>query len=890
MDALKRYLKSGSNLTNTLILIVILLALPISVKMIQQKQGLFIKASDAITFTGSSVSQRTINGQSTTITKSSSVGIKLSSPYGPSSSSNSTANVNFSSSVADISIIPKIYAQQDCGYGSDGNCYCNDSNGNPLNTIQDVSLCGGSTNSGSNGGSCTADQVSSCWTSLNSDCTCPPFSSGSNGSSGSCESNGQVTCPDGTCAGNIESCPGGGNTVTTSGSAQVCTPNQYSRTCTGFAACQYYAQQCSADGSSWGSTWTETNCSLAPSDCNTSTSGQTGTVNTNTAPCGGNQYTYDSYSNIVCINPYDGSYYCDNGNTYGQYACSSGPSQGTTTCADGLSVGQYHRVCTNASACTYQVWQCQSDGTETYLKDETNCSAASQFNDPSLSSCSGSDSSVINAGSTNVPILGGACSKPSSGGLPDQTDQNKNGCCSSNNGCYNGQSCNVCNGACTSGMSCNPNTGNNGTNQSSVTKLPNGQGCCSVGSDCPNGQSCSISNGACQSGLSCNPNSGTVASVSPSPSGSINTCKGQMTCAALKAALKGARHDVSNFSCSEADVTAYNNAACPVQGTKSYRLAESSSALSSAPTQAYVSDSSNTIIVNHTFSDNSPGQKFIFVQFQDAQGNWSTPVSASILLVGPDPVISGTACPADVTGNGVSFTIQGTNLGTSNGTLTANGQNVSNITSWTDSSITAVLPNVVSNANGTVFNLNLTRADGSTSTGSCTVGLSTLKTSALYACSNPKYQKTVSNVQLITYDPTTQKEQKDTVTIDPQGDIKGIKAALNTKDSNGQPKTYKIGVKTPQSLLKVFTVPVSAGTTILTQPLPFGDITQQGKVDAVDVAAMYKQWSLTPKSGTNLTADANGDGVVNSIDYACLLLNYGKCDDPDPATGAAPCK
>jgi hypothetical protein len=56
-------------------------------------------------------------------------------------------------------------------------------------------------------------------------------------------------------------------------------------------------------------------------------------------------------------------------------------------------------------------------------------------------------------------------------------------------------------------------------------------------------------------------------------------------------------------------------------------------------------------------------------------------------------------------------------------------------------------------------------------------------------------------------------------------------------------------------------------------PCP-GDIATDGVVNGVDLAAVLNNWGTT---GGALGADANGDGVVDGADLALVLNSWGPC-------------
>jgi hypothetical protein len=61
---------------------------------------------------------------------------------------------------------------------------------------------------------------------------------------------------------------------------------------------------------------------------------------------------------------------------------------------------------------------------------------------------------------------------------------------------------------------------------------------------------------------------------------------------------------------------------------------------------------------------------------------------------------------------------------------------------------------------------------------------------------------------------------------------------------------------------------------MLADPCP-GDVTSNGVVDAVDLAAILTAWGTT--GGGEFDADANRDGMVDAQDLSLVLGGWGAC-------------
>jgi hypothetical protein len=130
---------------------------------------------------------------------------------------------------------------------------------------------------------------------------------------------------------------------------------------------------------------------------------------------------------------------------------------------------------------------------------------------------------------------------------------------------------------------------------------------------------------------------------------------------------------------------------------------------------------------------------------------------------------------------------------------------------------------------------------------------------------------------------TPDKKVEETVTIDKDGVIQGIKTKLQT----GQ--QYIITAKAPKTLRRNTTITAQEGTTVINTSdgkpfiLPVGDIapsTPDGQINGLDRAELVKQWRVLSSSASGvLTADFNRDSKVNSIDWACMKYDFNSKDD-----------
>ncbi len=349
---------------------------------------------------------------------------------------------------------------------------------------------------------------------------------------------------------------------------------------------------------------------------------------------------------------------------------------------------------------------------------------------------------------------------------------------------------------------------------------------------------------------------------------------------------------ISNFIAQAQTATpSASNSPSPVASapaTTSYRLAETQAGLSSA---SWISYNSSPIVTNFTVS-NTPGTKEIWVQFINPSGQSLTDHIPAFELLPPSPTISGVNCTMDITNKNLKVTVTGTNLGLTKGTVTANGTAME-VASWDNSTIVGLLTSSTIPTTGQKYSVIVKRADLLQSTAqTCQVNTSAVSLGARVFCRAPgKFD--VSNV-VVTIAPleTPDKKVEETVTIDKDGVIQGIKTKLQI----GQ--QYIITAKAPKTLRRNTTITAQEGTTVVNtndgKPfiLPIGDIapsTPDGQINGLDRAELVKQWRVLSSSASGtLTADFNQDNKVNSIDWACMKYDFNSKDDvPGNTTGSS---
>ncbi len=347
---------------------------------------------------------------------------------------------------------------------------------------------------------------------------------------------------------------------------------------------------------------------------------------------------------------------------------------------------------------------------------------------------------------------------------------------------------------------------------------------------------------------------------------------------------------ISNFV-AQAQTSTPSASAFPVASapaSTSYRLAETQSGLASAQ---WISYSTSPIVTSFTVSS-IPGTKEVWVQFISPSGQSITDHVPGFELLAPTPTILGLNCSLDISNKNLKITVSGANLGSEKGSLTANGSALE-VASWDATTIVGLMSSSATPTTGQKYSVVVKRSDSLQSTAqSCQVNTSTVSLGARVFCRAPG-QFDVADVK-ITIAPldTPDKKVEETVTIDKDGVIQGIKTKLQT----GQ--QYIITAKAPKTLRRNTIITAQEGTTVVNTSdgkpfiLPVGDIapsTPDGQINGLDRAELVKQWRVLSSSASGvLTADFNRDSKVNSIDWACMKYDFNSKDDqPGNTSGSS---
>ena len=155
------------------------------------------------------------------------------------------------------------------------------------------------------------------------------------------------------------------------------------------------------------------------------------------------------------------------------------------------------------------------------------------------------------------------------------------------------------------------------------------------------------------------------------------------------------------------------------------------------------------------------------------------------------------------------------------------------------------------------------------------------------------YEGIVATTEGVNPDPILHQ----TISIDNAGVPQGFapKFEKNTKN----PKKYELIIKAPGTLARRKDFDTTKGSANINDGnpivLPQGDIaprnTPDGVINAFDKSEMIRQWSIV--TDVARTGDLNGDGRVNSVDYACMRQNINDADQgfsalPAPSSSPAP--
>ncbi|TSC86836.1 MAG: hypothetical protein G01um10147_711 [Microgenomates group bacterium Gr01-1014_7] len=327
--------------------------------------------------------------------------------------------------------------------------------------------------------------------------------------------------------------------------------------------------------------------------------------------------------------------------------------------------------------------------------------------------------------------------------------------------------------------------------------------------------------------------------------------------------------------------------------TTRVRIAESSAGLGDASLYTEVAYTASPLTLPYSFRNRTVDiDHEIWVKFLGTgpagEATDSGPIGPfTIRIVNPDPTLDvtggGISCDLGVDG-GVRFTLTGRFFGASQGRdgSVKTGSTALNIDSWSDSQVTATLNQTATT--GQSFPIILTRQDGAaTQSTTCSVATSQLQLGANFFCRQTLTQ-TLSNVTAtIAEGREGGSVVQETVSIGANGLISGLRTRLQ------QGRGYRIGIKAPGTLRRVVEFFANRGTTRLgSLDLPVGDIFPvqgDGKINSADFGQMIREWVVAQAATGEKRADLNGDGRVNSFDWACMRPYFNNSDDSEPEPG-----
>ncbi|KKR81267.1 MAG: hypothetical protein UU73_C0003G0169 [Candidatus Daviesbacteria bacterium GW2011_GWA1_41_61] len=325
----------------------------------------------------------------------------------------------------------------------------------------------------------------------------------------------------------------------------------------------------------------------------------------------------------------------------------------------------------------------------------------------------------------------------------------------------------------------------------------------------------------------------------------------------------------------------------PAIYTVSYRYGENLADLNQAPSYNY---NSQPINLTYTFLNNTPGIKTLFVEFTDSTGRKDVR-QKSITLLPPVPKINSLSCNYDVlTGIGTIAKISGANFGASGSATVKMDNQLARIQSWTDqltatsstsssvlSSTSTVIARVSTRLDGEIP-VEMTFNDGRQLEGSCLIDTTTISFAAYAQCAPPT-NLSLSDVEVTIYDKEggSRPLYTQTITLNDKGKPTNFAPQLEIG------RDYAMFVKAPRSVAQRLDFTALEGTTVLSMlELAVGNISSNrgglpdGRIDTFDVSKLYQQWSLI--QSVQRSGDFNSDTRVNSVDYSCLISNWGKED------------
>jgi|SRR3989344_814791 len=306
--------------------------------------------------------------------------------------------------------------------------------------------------------------------------------------------------------------------------------------------------------------------------------------------------------------------------------------------------------------------------------------------------------------------------------------------------------------------------------------------------------------------------------------------------------------------------------------TRAYKISESLIGLNTAPEIVYTSE---PLRHNMVFANATPGPKNVWVRFIGSD-NSVVDRTAQITLV-TDPVVI--SCSVDPQNDKTEFTLTGSNFA-GRGTVTRDDGTALNIKTWKDKQIVANLGNADV---GQTFLVKVKTDKGIESEEFGCSAISQISLGAKLFCRAP--QATIlSDVDFILAEGKDKgKITRSKVTIDKKGVVQGLNQKLVENEG------YKISIKAPKSVRKNVEFYVGAGTSILNNiRLPVGDIFPldggDGRINSADAAELFREWRVIG-SGADKPGDFNGDGLINSFEWACMRFDFGASDDEEPVPG-----
>lgn len=365
---------------------------------------------------------------------------------------------------------------------------------------------------------------------------------------------------------------------------------------------------------------------------------------------------------------------------------------------------------------------------------------------------------------------------------------------------------------------------------------------------------------------------------------SDNDCKNSdLTCTNKKCVLKANPSPSATASVSPSPATTSSPAPSAEEvKTSDYRLADSEAKLENTPFVPFTDD---PLIVNFTLSDESPGAKQIWVEFKTNDGQLRKE-HLTITLLEKEPSFDDVSCNLDnISRQNLKVILKGSRFGSITGKLSASGTAM-DILEWNRDSVTGIIKKPSLPTDDTqVFKIKMTRSDSIESDEiPCRIDTSLITLGAKVFCRD-EGNFDVNDVKVTIIDSDNNKAEE-TVTIDPDGIINGLKTKLQSG------KKYAISIKAPHSLRRNAIFSAGSGTTIVEGEdgeefiLPIGDIapssSPDGAINAADKALLTQQWIASKEGVKDLSGDFNLDDRVNSFDWACMRYDFNSEDDPLP--------